>query len=257
MVIFFYTISALLGLSVGSFLNAWVWRAQNGKSIALGRSECPRCGVKLQWHDNIPLLSFLLLRGRCRACRGAISWQYPLGEVGMMAVFMLFAWVHTENDVVDWVPLIRDWWIGACLMFIFIYDFLYREIHDVTTLIAGGILFVLSGFLGWQSWVSMGIGVVAAAGFFLFQYLVSRGRWIGGGDVRLGVLMGVVLGWPTVLVALFAAYVVGAFVSVVLLYLGKQTMQSETPFGTYLVAGTVFSMIWGQQVVDWYLHLLL
>jgi prepilin signal peptidase PulO-like enzyme (type II secretory pathway) len=210
----------------------------------------------LWWFDNLPLLSFIFLRGKCRFCHTAISWQYPFVEVTTGLLFGMWCLVHTQNQVLQWPEIVRDSMITFCLIFVFVYDILYQEILDHTTLVPGVILFVTNLLLGWITWQSMLIGVVVGAGFFLLQYIVSRGRWIGGGDVRLGAFMGVILGWQLVLVALFVSYVGGALVSVALIGFKKQTMHSETPFGTYLAVATLVTMVWGERIASWYLQLL-
>lgn len=153
-------------------------------------------------------------------------------------------------------PLIRDWFIVTVLLFIFWYDLQYREIGDSTTLIPGLVLVLLALVFGWHSWQSLVLGIVVGVGFFLVQYIVSHGRWIGGGDIRFGFLMGVVLGWPRILVALFFAYIVGALFNVVALTRKTQSLHSAVPFGPYLVIGTIIAMGYADAVVRWYLSLL-
>ncbi|PIT86639.1 MAG: hypothetical protein COU33_02005 [Candidatus Magasanikbacteria bacterium CG10_big_fil_rev_8_21_14_0_10_43_6] len=241
-----------IGLLCGSFLNAWVWRTRAGISVVRGRSLCPHCKKTIAWFDNMPVLSFLILQGKCRACRASISWQYPVVEVVMGLLFASLAFFYSSVNV----SLVRD----ACLVFVlvavFVYDFLYKEIWDRWTTIPAA-LFALDALIrGSMSWQSMGIGIAIAAGFFLLQYVVSHGKWIGGGDIRLGVFMGVVLGWPGILVALMLAYISGAAVSIFLIFLKKKALASETPFGTYLAVATLVTYFYGMDMLAWYLRLL-
>jgi len=152
--------------------------------------------------------------------------------------------------------IVRDWIILTFLTFVFLYDLKYGEILNFSTLLPGIILFFFSLGLGWKSWDSMLLGAAFGAGFFLLLFLFSKGAWIGGGDVRLGFLMGIILGWPNVLIAFFIAYLTGAVLSLILIGLKKKTMKSQTAFGTYLVFGTILAMFWGQQILDWYIGLI-
>lgn len=245
----------LLGLLIGSFLNAWIWRTRHEKSIAKGRSMCPYCGHTLQVIDLIPVVSYLLLKGKCRYCRKDISVQYPLVEIATGLLFFGVGILY-QNQAVSHAALVRDMVIVALLVAIFVYDFLYMEILDRMTTIPAFILFILSLVFGWNEWWPMLVGMGIGAGFFWLQYVLSKGKWIGGGDIRLGLFMGVLLGYPRVLLALFISYVIGAIVSLVLVFIKKKQLASETPFGTYLTIGTFIAFFWGNIIVDWYISLL-
>lgn len=243
------------GLCLGSFLNAWVWRTHEGLSIIRGRSLCPHCRTSLSWYDNIPVVSFFLLRGKCRHCEEKISWQYPLVESSVALLFVGAAIYHRIDLGVHGV-LLRDWALIVILSFIFLYDGLYGEILDFVTLIPAGVFFFFSILFGLATWDSMLIGGLVGGGFFLVQYVVSKGKWIGGGDVRLGVLMGVVLGWPGVLVALMIAYIGGALLCAPLLLLKRRGWNSELPFGTFLTVATLATLWSGPYVLAWYMSFL-
>ncbi len=251
-----FAILFILGLFLGSFLNAWMWRTRVGKSVAKGRSMCPQCKKQLSWRDNIPLLSFLFLKGKCRYCKKPISWQYPLVEFLTALLFTLSAIRYPVSEGIFQVGLAYELALVFFLVAVFTYDFLYKEIWDKWTTIPAIGFFVIALTFGWQSWQSMLLGVAIGAGFFLLQYVVSKGKWIGGGDIRLGVLMGVVLGWPLILVALMLAYIGGAMVSVILLALKKKQLASETPFGTYLAVATLVAYFYGGDIIAWYMKLL-
>lgn len=246
------------GLAFGSFLNVLVWRVRENLSVVVSRSICPKCRLNIAWYDNIPLLSFLILGGKCRKCKCKISAQYPLVEAWVGIIFVILAMWHSAGigfPIVT-VGLIRDWAVMFFLSFIFLYDLRYGEILDRATTVPGVLLFVLSFLFGWKTWQSMSLGVLIGAGFFLLLYIVSKGRWIGGGDIRMGFFMGVILGWPCIVVALFIAYVSGAAFSLLLIALKKKTMKSETAFGTYLVLGTMVSMFWCDHILKWYFGLI-
>lgn len=246
----------ILGLVLGSFLNSWIWRHRENIRIVGGRSMCIFCRRQLKWWENIPLLSFLFLKGRCYTCQKKISWQYPLIEFGM-AVSLTFIYFY-HSHFIDFNPILffRDVFFLTFLIIIFSYDFLYKIILPSIVWLGSFVgLFLNIFYLGF-SIKNLLLGAVIGGGFFFIQYIVSKGRWIGGGDVRMGVMMGVWLGWQNVLVALFFAYVVGAIFSVVVLILKKKTLVSEIPFGTFLALGTFFAMYWGNDLIKWYLSLI-
>lgn len=250
------------GLLGGSLLQAWVLRTRSGKSIIKGRSFCPHCNAHIQWRDLIPVVSYFVLKMRCRSCQQKISSQYPLVESITALLFLLVFVIHVS--VLDTfnlanfplLPFLRDVVIVFFLEFVFIYDWLFGEIWDKTTLFPGFILFFLSLALGWRSWESMLLGILIGGGFFLLQFILSKGRWIGGGDIRLGFFMGVVLGFPLITIALFLAYIGGAIISVFLLLLGKKDRKSHIPFGVFLSTATFIIMFWGEDILQWYLSLL-
>jgi prepilin signal peptidase PulO-like enzyme (type II secretory pathway) len=242
----------IIGVLLGSFLNAWIWRTREKKSIVRGRSICPLCRASIMWFDNIPVISFLILAGKCRACKKPIALRYPIVELFVGIVFAYTYWKHGMISL----ELIRDLFIIFFLTFVFVYDLFYKEIWDRASTIPAIILALFTLIYGWMAWQSMLIGALVGAGFFLLQFVISKGKWIGGGDIRLGLFMGVILGWPHILVALMIAYVVGAVISIILMALKKKTLASETPFGTYLAFATVLTMFWGEQIMSWYIGLL-
>lgn len=252
---FFYIIIFFLGLALGSFLNSWIWRAHENFRIVSGRSMCPACRRQLTWYENIPVLSYLFLWGKCRACKVAIPKHFTFVEMGTALIFVLAAWQNLNSPVVTPAHFLRDFTFASLLIVIFIYDYLYQEILPQVIWFGAlaGLFFNI--FLGY-SLVSMLIGLLAAGGFFFLQYVISSGKWIGGGDVRLGVMMGIWLGWPAVLIALFLAYVVGAIGGLWLIVSGKKQLASATPFGTYLALGTFVAMLWGERIVGWYVGML-
>ncbi len=258
----------LFGLIIGSFLNCLIWRLHSGESI-LGRSYCPKCKAKIAWYDNIPVLSYIFLRGRCRHCGRRISLQYPIVELATAILFVLAFIIQFSNiqssiniAVLDKYPisniqyllLFRNWFLIAVMIIIFVYDLRWYLILDVVTLPAIAILFVLNLALrfSWQNILFCGI---IGGSFFLAQFLVSHGRWIGGGDIRLGALMGVALANVYQLaLALFLAYCLGSIVGIGLILSGKKQWSSRLPLGVFLSTATVIVLFCGQQIIDWYLN---
>ncbi|MBU4331505.1 prepilin peptidase [Patescibacteria group bacterium] len=263
----FFLITFILGLAIGSFLNAVIWRLHSGESIARGRSKCPKCRHKLKWQDNIPLASFVVLRGKCRYCHKKISWQYPLVELATALLFVLaysnsgLPEINYQLSIINYQlfqiagALLQGWFIISILIIIFVYDFRWYLVDDRVVLPAIGLIFIWNIWLG-KSWLGLAISGIIIAGFFWLQFLASRGKWIGSGDIRLGLLMGVILGWPLGLVALFLSYIIGSLVSVALLIIGRKKFTSKIPLGPFLMAGTIIVMFWGEKIMGWYMRLM-
>ncbi|OGL66515.1 hypothetical protein A2856_02380 [Candidatus Uhrbacteria bacterium RIFCSPHIGHO2_01_FULL_63_20] len=240
----------VVGACIGSFLNVLVFRTRTHEAPN-GRSRCQRCQRVLTPLELVPIASFLALRGRCRGCRKPISAQYPLVET---AVGCLFAFVYRSHGMpLDFsLPLIRDLAFVSILALLFTYDLKYKLLPDRFTLPAIAVAFGLNVWLGRRP-TELSMGAALAGGFFLLQYVLSRGRWIGGGDIRLGVLMGSMLGLPATLGALVIAYVIGALVGLGLLVAKKADGKTEIPFGTFLTASTFLMLFWGERIIGWYL----
>ncbi len=257
----------LFGLVIGSFINAVLWRLREQEKIALARSMCPSCRHVLGVFDLIPLISFLFLRGKCRYCEKQISWSYVLIEVVTGVLFSLAYLAAGGAAVFETFStlafFLRNLVFISVLIVIFFYDFRWYLILDKVTVPSIVVAYGLNGFLlsktircdVWYqcfldvSWVNLLIAAGVGGGFFLAQYMVSSGRWIGGGDIRLGVLMGGMLGYPRIGLALFLAYVVGAAFALCLLLLGKKQFGSQIPFGTFLSAATIATLLYGETIL--------
>ncbi len=245
------------GAVLGSFLNSWIWRTrENIRIFAFTRSVCVHCHRQLAWYENIPLLSFIFLKHVCRTCGRPIPWQYFLVEALTGVLLSGLFYYHTKVTIFDPWHFWRDVFFLALLIIIFFYDYNYQ-------LILSRVIWVGSFVGGIVNYYALGLmpgsmitAAVVTGGFFLFQFLVSRGRWIGGGDVRLGVLMGIWLGWPNVLVALFIAYILGSIVAIGLLVSKKFRFDSAVPFGTFLAIGTLCSLFFSNQIIGWYMGLI-
>lgn len=245
----FYFIIFLFGLAVGSFLNCVIYRLEKKKSFFKGRSYCPHCKHVLSWRDLVPLFSFLLLKRRCRHCQKKISWQYPLVE---LATGFLFLSIVNFQNLIEICFLLL---ISCFLIVIFVYDLKYYIIPNKVIYPAIAIAFLYRLFEFLKSGVySPFVAAFAAAAFFLVIILISRGKWMGLGDVKLAFFMGLFLGYPNVLVALFLAFFIGAIIGVGLILAGKKTLKSEVPFGPFLIIGTFIALFWGEVLVNWYLN---
>lgn len=240
------------GLIVGSFLNAVIWRIKHKKSFLKGRSICPQCKHELGVLDLIPVFSFLFLRAKCRYCKKKINWQYPLVELATGLGFVLVETCHGMSLQTFFYII-----IFCFLIIIFVYDLKYGLILDRVSIPAMVIAFAGNLIIGQEVWWSLILGAAIGGGIFLAQFLISKGKWVGGGDLRLGVVMGLLLGWEKVLVALFLAYISGALVAVVLLLQKSKKMKDAIVFGTFLSAATFVTMLYGDKIIDWYLGFIL
>ncbi len=249
----------LLGLAIGSFLNVLIGRLRSGETAWRSRSRCPECHTVLRPSELVPLVSFLVLRGKCRSCKKPISWQYPAVEFSTMALFLAAYALHAASlgpdGTASLLPLLRDWFFIAVLTIIFVVDLRDMVVFDSVTLPAAAIAFLANVALGAKP-LNLLLAAAIGAGFFLLQYVISRGRWIGGGDIRIGAMMGMMLGFPQVILALFVAYMTGALVAVSLLAAGKAKWTGQMAFGTFLSVATVLALFFGQQAMNWYASLL-
>lgn len=240
-------VAALFGLAVGSFLNVVVLRLPARRSLWRPGSACPGCGAAIAWHDNIPLLSFLALRGRCRACGMAIAWQYPAVEAATALAFVgaMLAFGPSATFVQAAALL-------AALIAITAIDVRHQLIPDAITLpgiVAGFVANLVSRQV---PWLESAIGVAVGGGVFLLIILASGGG-MGGGDMKLGAMLGAFLGWKSTLFAIFVGVILGGALALVLLASGRYGRKDPVPFGPFLALGGVVGLFWGERVVTWYL----
>lgn len=253
----------IVGVCIGSFLNVVLFRTHEGKSAIRVRSKCRVCAEPIRVGDLVPVLSYLRLRGRCRFCKSVISWQYPAVELATGFLFVLFylmvATHGGDNLGLLYMVLyvLRYWIFAAYLVIIFIYDLRYMLIIDRFTIPAMMFAIIMNLWLGTIPAWSVFVGGLVLAGFFWIQFAVSRGTWVGGGDIRMGALMGFMLGLEQGLVALFLAYVLGAIVGVVMMASGKATRKTPVPFGSFLAVATILTLFAGESTLTWYLNLFL
>ena len=264
--IIFYFVIFLFGLAVGSFLNCIIFRLETNQSFLIGRSFCPNCKHILGWQDLTPIFSFLILKGKCRYCQKPISWQYPLVEISTAVLFV--AVFNPQNFLLSAFYFL----LSSLLIIIFVYDLKHYLIPDKIIYPAIIIAFVYQLFrilnfefilkfgfwnLDFKSLINPLLSAILASVFFLAIVMVSRGKWMGVGDIKLAFLMGLILGWPNILFALFSSFFIGAIVGIGLIISGKKTLKSEIPFGPFLVTGTFLSLFFGEKIINCYLSLFL
>jgi prepilin signal peptidase PulO-like enzyme (type II secretory pathway) len=265
-----YILLALLGLALGSFINALVWRlhesektnqkksSKNNLSILNGRSMCVHCKYVLAWYDLVPVFSWLQLKGRCRYCGKPID-DSPLIE-SLMAVLLLVSFIFWPFELSSSLSYILfGVWaiILTVLLALALYDLKWMILPTRLVYIIGGLSIIFTGIraLEQQNWgtvISSIVGSVGLGGLFWVIYQVSQGKWIGGGDVRFGFVMGLLLGWQKAIFGLTAAAYIGLAVIIALLVIGKYHRKMKLPFGPMLIAGTYVSVLWGQWAIDIY-----
>lgn len=227
----------VLGLCVGSFLNVVIYRLPRGLSFIGGRSFCPRCKKKIAWLDNIPLISFLLLRGRCRRCRSPIAWRYPVVELLTGVLFYLSFLSYLS---------ILSYILFSALIAVFFIDLEHQVIPDK-------ILVPLILLFSFRAIVLADFSLFAVAFlsslFFYLLFLATRGRGMGLGDVKLAFLMGLCLGYPEIVVSLYLAFLTGAALGIILILSGKAKFGQKIPFGPFLSGATIMTCLWGEKII--------
>jgi prepilin signal peptidase PulO-like enzyme (type II secretory pathway) len=273
--LFFIFIS---GLCIGSFLNALIYRLYQEEKISVGRSYCPKCKKQLKKRDLVPVLSFIFLTGKCRYCKQPISWQYPLVEL-LVGFLFLFTYLKVDSFIniagtAGVVTLFLYLFFISVLVLVFVFDFKYYLILDKVTIPAGIIILLGNILINVETGLkpvstNLFFGVLIGGGFFYLQYIIPPfGRkifknkiaifkqdWIGGGDVKLGIVMGLMFGWKMTLLALMISYLLGSVVGIMLLVLKKKELGSKLPFGTFLSASSVVVLLWGEEIWKWYVGL--
>ncbi len=259
-----YVVLVLLGLCFGSFINALVWRLRTKQNWVSERSVCVHCRHVLGARDLMPVLSWLALRGRCRYCKKPISAQYPLIEVLTAALYVAsYALWPVALDSAAAISAFSIWLVAlVAFVALTVYDIKWMEIPEQISfpLIGLGVVHVLlqaivfdGGPLVVRDAV---VGLLVAGGLFLAIHEISKGRWIGGGDVTLGFGIGLLLGARDSLISLYVACLAGALLMGVLLVTKKITRSSKIPFGPFLVAGAIVARLCGSILWQWYQRVL-
>ena len=250
----FYVLSVLFGLITGSFANVCIYRLPRKESVATPASHCPSCGTPIRFRDNIPVISYLLLRGRCRACGMPISPRYPAVE-GLNGLLYLFAALRFGGTPATFFYFI---FITAMVVITFI-DYDLQIIPDEITL-PGIPIGLLAGWLILPDpfYRAAGLGLTgsligAVTGFLLYYSIafLSRGG-MGGGDIKMMAMSGAVLGWKGVILTTFLASFAGSAVGLYLLAFKGKGRKTKVPFGPFLAAGALLSLLLGQEIVRWY-----
>lgn len=243
----------VLGLTVGSFLNVCIYRLPRGESVVRPPSRCPACGMRLRPRDLVPVVSYVLLRGRCSACSAAISWRYPAVE---LVTAVLFLWCYAATGAEP--ALAKALVFTAFLLVIAVIDYDRQLILDRVVVWLAGAGVVLNLLLRYQASAMVpGLGDMLAGallgGSALLAVAALSHGGMGGGDVKCAAALGLWLGWRLMLVTLFCAVVLGGLVGIVLLALRRKSRRDMIPFGPFLAAGAFIAMLYGRQVWQWYM----
>jgi leader peptidase (prepilin peptidase)/N-methyltransferase len=245
----------LFGLCIGSFLNVCIYRIPASKSISHPRSSCTSCNKLIPFYDNIPVVSYLLLRGRCRFCSEPISLRYPIIEMltGFFALITVFKYGISLEALIYFV------YIAALLVITFI-DIDHQIIPDVISLPGIPIFFIASFWLSQVTYRDSFIGILAGGGsLFLVAWtysMITKREGMGGGDIKLLAMIGAVIGWQGVLFTIFVASAVGTISGMLVMLKSRKGMKLKIPFGPFLAIGGIAYIFFGPQLVRWYFQLL-
>lgn len=250
------------GTSIGSFLGVLLMRTKTGAhGIITGRSSCPKCHKTLAPHELIPILSYILQKGTCRHCKKNIDHKHLQVELLSGMAFVLLVLSHidfTKLEITEPGALI--WQAFATLIFLIIFfnDLWYMEVADSTVII--GVLLGISGIIAHSfgmaghSLMEGVIGATIGILFFGAQYALSKGKWIGEGDIGLGAMLGVLFGWQKMLTLLFIGYILGSIIGLLLLAWHRVKFHSSIPLGPFLITGAFITMLYGDYLIDAFLN---
>lgn len=251
---------AVWGLALGSFIAALTYRLPRNISISTGRSFCPNCKHQIAWFDNIPLFSFLFLQGKCRNCKKTISKRYPVIEflglvVGLVTPFFSEAAVRN----ISWLNVIGlpvTFFVFALLLLflaIIVTDFEFQIIPDEFVFSLLGIVMFVILLSSTQTFFASVASGLSAAMFLLTLHLVTRGRGMGLGDVKLALPLGLLFGYPLTLVWMFSSFVSGAAVGLLMMLVGSAGMKTKLAFGPFLIFGAIITLVWGQYLLSFFI----
>lgn len=260
----FITLLALawLGLAFGSFVNALVWRVKHQQSIAHGRSRCVHCLHQLSAKDLVPVFSWLMLRGRCRYCGKPIAKQYPIIELagGLIFVVSYLFWPGGLHNTGDWVPLVFWLAVSVGLLALLVYDWKWMLLPNkilyptLALAVAGRLIYLISfedsKLIALTEWA---LSLTVASGIFWLLFMASKGKWIGYGDVRLGLITGTVLASPDKsLMMIFLASMLGTIFVMPSLVTGRKELADKLPYGPFLIIATAVTLLFSSSILDSY-----
>jgi len=246
----------IFGSVIGSFLNVCIYRMPRSMSIITPSSRCPSCNIPIRAYDNIPMLSYLLLGGRCRVCKARIPLRYPLVEFLNAALYVSVLW----RFGLDWHTLVYFIFCSALVVITFV-DLDFQIIPDRITLpgiliglIAGSLLmpdpFMRNALLGFKASI---IGLFAGGGLFYAIAVLSKGG-MGGGDIKMMAMVGALMGWKSVLLTTFLGSLTGAAFGITLMIFKGKGRKTKIPFGPFLALGTLITLFYGQEIFHWYFY---
>jgi len=244
----------LLGAAIGSFLNVCIYRLPLGRSIVTPGSACPACGHRIRWFENIPILSFLLLRARCSACNQPISLRYPFVEL-VMGILAVFLWQKFPFQVDFFIYLT----FCAAMVIITFIDLDHMIIPDIISLPGIAIGFAASFISNSMDWQQSLMGILLGGGLFyavaFIFCLVTKREGLGGGDIKLLAMIGAFLGWQAIAFVIFLSAFVGAVVGLIYTRLYSKGENAQIPYGPFLAGAAICYLFYGQIIIMWYMNL--
>lgn len=242
----------ILGLIVGSFSNVCIYRIPRNESIIYPASHCPKCRSNISPKDNIPLLSYILLKGRCRNCKSKISIQYPIVELLTGLIYLVIYLIYGLSIQ----TLIYIILLSALIIIAFI-DLNEQIVPDVISLPGIVIGFIISFFVPYISFINSALGVLGGGGIILIIGLagsvIFKKEAMGGGDVKLAAMIGAFLGWRYIIISLFLGFFLGALAGIFLILSKIKSREDVVPFGPFIVLGSFITLLWGEQIISWYI----
>lgn len=236
-------VALLLGLVVGSFLNVLIDRIPRGENIVWKPSHCDYCKKPLRWFELFPVLSYLVLGGACLRCKKHLSWQYPFVEL-VTAVGFVYIYYSSLSIELFIASLV----IFCVCIVLFGIDYKHQILPDTLLLVLFGVVLALGWSISPSGRLVHLVSGIAAGGFFLLIWLMTKGRGLGFGDVKLAFVLGFLLGYPFTIIALYVAFLTGALVGVILMIIHKAGMKSRIAFGPFLIVGAVSAYVWGDRI---------
>jgi leader peptidase (prepilin peptidase)/N-methyltransferase len=239
----------VIGLIIGSFLNVVIFRIEDLRSIFFTRSKCPSCQQTLHWNDLIPLFSFAFLRAKCRYCHKPISWQYPSVELGTALTFgLLYLFYGFSFNLIYYAI------IFSLLIVVFVYDIKTQYVPENFVWAVLILLLVGNGYVSGLGLGNVILGGVVGGGLPALLVVLSKEKWMGAGDIKVGTILGLLLGYPVVFIGLLLSFVLGSVVGLFLIYSKRKKMQDTLPFAPFLIISGFLSLLYGSNLVNWYLY---
>jgi leader peptidase (prepilin peptidase)/N-methyltransferase len=242
----------ILGLIVGSFSNVCICRIPRNESIIFPASHCPKCRSNISPKDNIPLLSYILLKGRCRNCKSKISIQYPIVEL-LTGLIYLIIYLTYGLSIQSLIYII----LSSALVIIAFIDLNEQIVPDVISLPGIVIGFIISFFVPYISFINSSLGVLVGGGIILgigmAGSVIFKKEAMGGGDVKLAAMIGAFLGWKYITISLFLGFFLGALAGIFLIMAKIKSREDTVPFGPFIVLGSLITLLWGEKIISWYI----
>jgi len=242
----------ILGLIIGSFNNVCIYRIPRNESIIFPASHCPKCSSPIKPVDNIPLISYILLKGRCRHCGSKISIQYPIVELFTGLIYLII-YLTYGLSVQTLIYII----LSSALIIIAFIDLNEQIVPDVISLPGIAIGFIISFFVPYISYANSALGILIGGGIILIigmaGSIIFKKEAMGGGDVKLAAMIGAFLGWRYIIISLFLGFFLGALAGIILILSKTKSREDVVPFGPFIVLGSFITLLWGEKIISWYI----